>query len=119
MITLFNISYLNKSNCIINTSKLYWINKYHLSNISNKLLIFYLKPFFIKNNIDYKLILNINEIISYFRCNVYTLQELSLCCVLFDNNYFYIDKYILLNLYSLDVYLILSYFLKLLDNKLL
>ncbi len=119
MISLFNISNLNKSNCLLNISKLYWINKYHISSISNKLLWFYLKPFFLQNNIDYQIITNIDEIISYFRCKVSTLQELSLCCLLFDNNYFHIDKYILLNLYSWDTYSMLSYFLKLLNKKFL
>ncbi len=92
---LFSLNNIKRSSCILNFKKLIWINKYYISNLSYKKIQFYLKNFFLFNNINISNINNFSEIISFisFRSNL--LKDISDFCLLFDNKYFTLNKYYL------------------------
>ncbi len=92
MKNLFNLKNIKKSSCILNFKKLVWINKYYISNISYKKLFFYLKNFFTLNNINMPKINNFSEIISLILSRSFLLQDIYNFCIIFDNDYFFLDE---------------------------
>ncbi len=111
MIKLFDFKNINKSSCIINYTKLLWINKYYLSSLDYKKLFFYLKPFFLFKNINIFNIKNISEIITYFSNRSNTLLELVENCILFSDK-FHLNKKISKIYKYKYIYVILFYFFK-------
>ncbi len=87
----------NKSPCIINYKKILWINKFYISNLNKDKLIFYLKPFFIKNNIDINSIKNLHEFIFLIINRVFLLMDIVNFYILinniFDISYKFLYKY--------------------------
>ncbi|QJC35926.1 glutamate--tRNA ligase [Enterobacteriaceae endosymbiont of Donacia cincticornis] len=112
----FNLKNLNKSSSIFTIKKLNWFNKYYLNKFSEKDMINYLKNFLNKKNININNGPKLKDLykIFYKRCN--TLNEISNLCIIFytDPNYnknLVIQKYL-----NNNTKIILSLFLKNLNN---
>ncbi len=110
IIKIFDLKYINNSPCIINKKKLIWINKQYINKISYEKLIFYLKPLFIKNNLDLNKIKNINEIIFVIINRIYVLKEIVDFYILLQRK-FNISKDIFHKYKYIDIKKIIDYFL--------
>ncbi len=108
---LFDLNSIKKSSCILNFKKLLWINKYYISKLSYNKIYFYLKNFFIFNNINISNVNNFPEIISYICYRSYLLRDISDFCLIFDNNYFILNKNYLLK-FNKNIFVKVLIFLK-------
>ncbi len=111
MIKIFNFKNIKKSSCILNFKKMIWINKYYINNISYKKLLFYLKFFFDFNNIKINYINNFSEIINSILYRSYLLKDIYNFYIIFDNNYFFLNKNILLK-FNKNIFIKLLLFFK-------
>ncbi len=108
---LFNLTNIKKSSSILNFKKLLWINKYYISNISYKKLFIYLKNFFILNNIKIPKLNNFSEIVSFILPRSFLLQDIYNFCIIFDNNYFFLDRNKMSEFYK-NIFIKLLFFFK-------
>ncbi len=108
---LFNINKIKKSPCILNFKKLLWNNKYYILNLPYKKLEFYLKNYLFFNKINISNILNLSDIISYISSRSFLLKDISDFCLIFDNNFFFLNKNILLK-FKKNIFLEILIFFK-------
>ncbi len=113
--SIFSFKNINKSPCILNYKKLIWINKYYISHLSYKKLEFYFKKFILFNKMNILNISNLTEIISFISSRSSLLKDIYSFCVIFDNNFFVLDKKIIFIFKKKIFYKILFYF----KNKIL
>ncbi len=108
---LFSLEKVRKSSCCLNNKKIKWINKCHLSSISYKRLLYYLKPFFFKRKIFFAKINNISEIISFFAQRTDSLIDIVNYCDLFVDKKIKFTK-VNHDYISYQIYNLLQFFLK-------
>ncbi len=107
---IFNLNNINKSPCIIDNKKIISLNKYYINNISYNKLKFYLKPFFLKKNINMNKINNLYEIFFIILERIYYLNEIVNFYILINTS-FKLDLNIL-NKFNINFYIIIKYFIK-------
>ncbi|WP_343188403.1 glutamate--tRNA ligase [Buchnera aphidicola (Ceratoglyphina bambusae)] len=77
---LFSLEKVSKSSSIFDYKKLLWINKYYINNVSSKKIVFLLKYYMEKENINIKNGPNVKEVLKIFKSRYFTLKEIALSC---------------------------------------